>query len=1387
MKSIKNILVAIFALSSTMTMAHVGPESGSPTPPSPILTDPQSMEVNYREDCQPATSQIDLNVNNVRARLLTGGDLWWDLMNGSYIVPNPPVGSGIPEVSSLFAGGVWVGGEDPSGNLKIAATMYRTGGNTDFYPGPIDPLTGLTELERCNNWDEFFVVNSDDLNTAIQLYDQAILETVPLNCDSIPDAVRYWPGKDNPYFQEKFPFPLPAGQNLGSFWDQDLSGDYDPCKGDFPIIDIRGCEPISRKQAVELIPDQMIFWIYNDAGGEHRLTRGAKIQMEIQVQAFAYSTNDEINDMTFYRHKLLNRAQEDIRECYFAMWVDPDLGCSSDDYIGCDVERGLAYTYNEDVLDGETGCDCSGINTYCDEVPIIGTDYFRGPLGPHKIVDPSIGTQHIITKADEFEGTGFEEGDTIYVQRIDINQTDEADINIELGMSSFIYFNRLGEGVVDPNTVDPSSAQQYYGYLTGQWLDGTPITEGGSGYNPGSVDEVNYVFPDDPNVANGWSMCTADLGNGDRRTVQASGPLLLKPSVENELIIGAVWVPDLQYPCPDISRLKSADDLAQALFDSCFDIIDGPTAPDVCPIALDREIILVLSNDTVASNNAFEQYSERDILANDTIPDDEASYKFEGYLIYQLANINVTPQELDDFEKARLIEQVDVKNGVGEIYNWTSIADPNPLNPGGVIYSPVRSVDGGDNGIKHTFRIVDDAFADADSRLINHKQYHYMVLAYGYNQYAPFDPDNPRAGQIEPYLEGRKNIKTYTVVPRPIVYTQQNANYGDGAKITRIDGVGVGGNFIDMDPSMYEAILSGSLDDGRVVYKDGAGPIEVNIYDPINVQDGKFTLELVGDQTGGVDCRLGAGATWVLTDLNSGEVISSERDIDVINEQLLPEYGFSLSIAQSDEPGTGTSESNGGIDIVFEYDDPTGAAWYGGIPDDGQGIEDFPPVLAPVLNFMKTQPGERDNLLDPNAAYSTLGNRTFYPFFLTDGADSETGQFYITPAWQPSQGLVRNFSDLSSLNNVDIVFTSDKSKWSRCAVVETAGSGYAAVGETTQGLASNMDLRQAPSIDQNGQPDDTGTTGMSWFPGYAVDVETGDRLNIFFGENSVFDDDFAEVLDDGEGIGGDMMFNPSSQFFATVEDGQGQFFDPRAFPAGGQHVIYVTREKYDGCEKFVDKVTNGGTFGQIQAFTSVTWCSISLLPVGMSMLSYEGGAVPNDLIIKLRADNSYSQEKEFDIDNPDACTTVGGNPKYEFEISGRQAEEVNMETIENALSNVNVVPNPYYGYSDYELSQFTKTVKITNLPDRAIVTIYSLDGKFIRQFDRAEVPMNKSGSNPGTTISQTSPDLLWDLNNSTGIPVASGVYLIHIAAPDFGVDRTIKWFGVNRKFDPSGL
>ncbi len=1373
--NMKHILIGfIIMLCYTQVSAHINPERKGQKP-SGITALESRMQ-----DCTEATNQTDQNVNNVRARLTTGGDVWWDPQAtvGRYVVPAVPVGSGLDEVSSIFAAAVWLGGFDPAGNLKMAATDYRSNGNTDFYPGPLSETTGITDRDTCQQWDRFFEVQGTDVEKAIRYWEQ-LQPGDQFEIDSVPEGVRYWPGNDNPYFRDQFPFDLPStSAGLGAYWDEDQNGIYDPLGGDFPIIDIRGCEAFDRKSAKELVPDEMIFWIYNDAGNSHFLTRGDAIQMEIQVQSFAYATNDEINDMTFQRYKLINRATTDIRDAYFGWWTDADLGCSIDDYAGCDVSRSLAYTYNEDILDGENGtCDCGVTPTYCDQIPMIGTDYFRGPLGPFNIDTSGLGEPHVIGIADEAYDTDlYAIGDTISILPVDPESLEEPDIKVQLGMSSFIYYNRGGAagGTNPPQTTDPAGAEQFYNYLTGNWNDGTRLTAGGSGFDPSSTDFTSYAFTDPPNQPGGWSMSEEALPFGDRRTVQSSGPFLLKPGDRNELIIGAVWVPDVSHPRPSLGKLLAADDIAQNLFDVCFDIVDGPDAPDMCTIELDREIILVLTNDTIDSNNAFELYEELDILSSDEIEDSLRIFRFEGYKIYQLRDATVAPQQLDDIENAILVRQVDVANGVTEIYNWESISNP-VFGTTDLVWTPTREVDGADQGIEHTFSITSDAFATGDGKLINHKTYYYMVVAYAHNEFAVFDQDNPVETQQRPYLEGRGNIRVYSATPRPIVYQGLNAQYGDGVQITRKAGVGVGGNVLDLDDSMYSTILDGSFN-GDILYEEGAGPIDVKIYNPLEVKNGVFQLQLVGSFGDGLQCGLNPGVTWELTDVTNGVVIASEQTIDALNEQIITQYGFSVSIGQTaepgPEPGRRANDNNGAIAAFIDYQDPTGDNWFVGVRDEDAT---FGGLLTPVFDFLKTGPMQLQNELDPNSRFSNLGDGYWYPFRLASGRqaiESDLFPFYLTPGWK--SGASQDFIDteLRDLNNVDIIFTSDKSLWSECIVVETATEDYLAEGSTV-GNTEMFDLRDTPSIDMNGAPLGDGTVGKSYFPGYAVDVETGKRLNIFFGENSLFSE------------GQDLIYNPTDSLF---QDGRAGL-TPLSLVMGGHHYIYVTRQEYDGCQDLFTRLNQDfNLFEKIDVLKSVTWTSMTYLQEGQEMLPISEGLIPNDMTVKLRVENPYNLETTFSIQNPNGCVlaTQGEEyPLYEFEIRNKEAVDLTQEPHEGILADVNVVPNPYYAYSTYETGKFDKAVKITNLPDNATITIYSLDGKFIQEFKRDEKPSIKGGSNPGVTSRQTNPDVRWDLENYAGIPVASGVYLIHVSA--LGEERTIKWFGINREFDASGL
>jgi hypothetical protein len=86
------------------------------------------------------------------------------------------------------------------------------------------------------------------------------------------------------------------------------------------------------------------------------------------------------------------------------------------------------------------------------------------------------------------------------------------------------------------------------------------------------------------------------------------------------------------------------------------------------------------------------------------------------------------------------------------------------------------------------------------------------------------------------------------------------------------------------------------------------------------------------------------------------------------------------------------------------------------------------------------------------------------------------------------------------------------------------------------------------------------------------------------------------------------------------------------------------------------------------------------------------------------------------------------------------------------LDLINVVPNPYYAYSQYERNKVDTRIKITNLPEKCTVSIFNTSGKLVNQFKKDN--------------ELTFQD--WVLTNKVGIPVASGIYIIHVDVPGVG-------------------
>ncbi len=477
----------------------------------------------YAQDCLISTAATDLDANNVNARLAIGGDLWWSGSDGRYIVPKP-VGND-PEVTAFHVGGLWIGGFDSGSNLKLAGQVYgRAFGKTDYFPGPLSG-SGQTILDDCINYDRFWTTNSTDINAHIADWaDNGVID------GPIPQSILAWPGRGNPFFESIHGFELPFGnQGMAPFYDNNFDGIYEPENGDYP--NINGA-------------DQGTWWVFNDAGGIHSETGGNPTQMEIQVLAYAYaSTNENINNATFYDYKFVNHAADQIDSTYVALWADPDLGCYIDDYVGCDTAHNLGYVYNNDALDGISNCDdCLGLNTYCEEIPIVGIKILRGVLAPKLYCN------------------GVDASDGLC--NPPLNSSISPDTIVELGLSTFMYYN----GNSFPGG-GGGATNDFYDLMSASWPDGTRLTVGGDGYNPGSTDYTNFAFPSRPDDSTGWSMCTEGTPDADRRMIMGLGPFRLAPGAINEMSFAVIFAEDVPHPCPDISPLLEAADDVQELHD----------------------------------------------------------------------------------------------------------------------------------------------------------------------------------------------------------------------------------------------------------------------------------------------------------------------------------------------------------------------------------------------------------------------------------------------------------------------------------------------------------------------------------------------------------------------------------------------------------------------------------------------------------------------------------------------------------------------------------------------------------------------------------------------------------------------------------------------------
>ena len=1354
-----------------------------------------------KANCSPATAKLTMKFNDVAALIEQGGSMFQNRAAGvaAYEVPK---GS---NRFAIYAGALWMGGTDVNGQLKLAALRYRQG--NDFWPGPLtvtpgsgtfNPLNPVgddairdfgeanIDPDQCIAYDKFYTIRKAEV-VKFNIWWECNAGVTTEGCDEITaptndelNRIYGWPAHGD----------VSRGQDyfLAPFYDRDQDGNYNPDNGDHPWYDdILGRDDIECgiDRRISLYGDETHWWVFNDKGNIHTETNGDPIGMEIRAQAFSFATNDEVNRMTFYNYELINRGTQTLYNTYFSQYLDADIGNYADDYTGCDVSRGLGYMYNGDLIDESDG----GKLGYGENPPAIGCDFFEGPYqdadgidNPGPYFDELTQTEVVPTVVEALANNG------IVYKGIGIGYSDGIIDNERFGMRRFTYYTSTSAYPYN----DPGPAAEFYNFMEGQWANGSEMYYGGLGYtgsNGVTTTLSDYMFPgtSDPlhwstqgedmsgPYPNGWDESTYNNPSGDRRFVQSAGPFTLRPGAINNITVGIVYGRSTDGGLmASVEAMKRADTKAQALFDACFKILSPPDAPRLVIQELENELILMLDN-PISSNNYQEEYEELDEI-NITDPTVDRFYRFEGYQIFQLKAQDVSITDISDPDKARLVAQCDIKNNISRIINFE-------FDEALGFSVPVEKVDGENNGIRHSFSIKEDAFAQGARALVNHKTYYYVAVAYAFNQFKEYDPNDPLLldGQKIPFISSRLNFDGTAIAPISAIPhnpmpeaggTAQLIAYGSSPQITRLDGYGNGNRSLELTEASMNTILS----DGYMAnptYDYGAGPVNIKVVDPLNLANGYFTCKF-RDYTAPNIGNSADTASWVIyrhvskEDMTILDSVSSERTIKSDNEQIIPQWGISVQIHQNKYTGTGN--------IVSKYTDMIEASmtfadsskrWLTGVKDNDAFFPtnwirsgDYTPITDPNdpgyecnpfgPNYSNACYYQDEVGADPTQAYERVLNGIIAPHRLT----GYQGEYMPMAYFGTFSGSSKLNASISFLPSVNIVLTSDKSLWTRCPIVELGRNAALNVGNCQPGA-----LRKSPSVDKNGQPDGTGE-GMGWFPGYAVDLESGARLYMAFGENSFL----------GGENGADMIWNPTDRLVSNV-----------GTPLmGGMHPVYVFSYKQQTINGFssgfdfpaYDKnvaennstnaaytkyleVEGNSSSAKRELYGSLTWIAYPMLAPDQELLS-------TDVTIRLRVNKEY---KNFEATGQNA-----GKPMYGWSMEKIATTLGSQDMLKEALAMINVVPNPYYAFSEYERTRLDTKVKIVNLPEVCTVRIYTANGILVRTFKK---------DSPQTYID-------WDLTNHRAIPIAGGIYLIHVDVPNVG-ERVLKFFGGMRQADLQGI
>ena len=1167
--------------------------------------------------CDLGIAERDLDVNGVLARVFNTGSLFFGnttTAGNGYLVPQAS------QNSPIFASGIWIGGI-VGGEIRVAGARYT---RYELWPGPLDDVTGRPpDPNDCTPFDRIYRVSKTDIQD---------FEGGAAAARDLAD----WPAE--------LGAPVIAALNNGIDDDGDglidegtdgISNDDDNGDGvidENDFIDERdeqerridGGYDLAAGDRPEIIGDQALWWVMNDVGNIHEETGSDPLGIEVRVHAWAFSRADALGETTFYRYTVENKSGVTINDAYMSIFSDPDLGDANDDWVGSDTTLSLGYVYNEGLTDNVYGIP-----------PAEGYDFFQGP-----IVD--------------LDGDGIR-SDT-------------------LGMTRFTYFCN---GCTEPATTDPRTKAQYYNHMLGLWKDGVPFTASGFGYQT-EGEETVFVFAGDPVTGECWSMANdcagSEVPGADQRLIVHTGPFEMEPFVPQDIVFGIIHGQGSDN-LSSVTALRAADQLAQAAYDSDFELASPPPAPPLCDVLStnaerrpgsgfcleaaeqDGQLTLVWGYPT-SSENYLGSYTALNRLLPPNSGDD--TYDFEGFNVYQYPTSGFLEGDRD------LIATYDVSNGV------TLVRDERfDANVG--VNVPFIAANGSDSDIQYTHTVTG---------LTNFTDYFYGVSAYAY-----IDND---------FAVGSRIIES---TPRQITVRPSQIAAGNGGQFT----TGEAGDVI------VATRITG----------DGVGAVTVQIVDPMAITGATYRIEptvlVLADSSEVISYRVLRGSTVILDGAAVFDVTGVVVDIEDSNFVLdgLLFAGFSAPFPDdSDNVLDIAGDGQGIIELSYGGDDTT-------CPDPNEGGD------SPACDVL-----------------DSAGNTVFLDGNIND-------DYYMTAGG--GTGSIRDmlnrlerYIEAGQPTNFEMRFTDACATVGACLAIH----GFASLEITSVpfelwNIGDDIDdpgddIRMIPFLNANDAVVDDWANNFSGADGssFGSTLCSGAPCMVT---------DWVYYMQPDRPNGYDLFnaaaagFGGPGSLYDSASDGDTQV-DPDPFTGldcgtQGVYVLYC----YENREFRSEFGGNGATSGFIY-------------PIGRTQiadLAEDGTTPPVGTTIRINVFNK---------------PLVAANDIFEFSTADFALTTGDALTAAEALDLIAIVPNPYMGQSAYETGNLSRVVRFTNLPEEVTIRVYTVSGSLVRTF-------SKDGP---------SRSLDWNLQSEANLPIASGMYIIHVDVPGVG-ERVLKFGVVQRR------